>query len=322
MRRFVLFAASLAIRVAAQEPAGWARLAHDAGAFEEAGNYQQAVDCWRSAMRGSVTDANLWTAAVALAADEAKLGHILEADRQYRTLLGWISAAKGEENADYATVLANLGTLHLENEQLAAGVAELRQALAIAERVYSPDDVRIPIARSGLAAALIRSRQYDDAARLLENSLAALQSHRDTPPEDTAFAMSNLAVARQLQGRGADAAAMLEQAQATLAARFGPEHPAVLHVISNLADAYAAAGRPVDADRTFRRACAIAEEKLPPDHPLAARIFQRYAAFLRAQGHKREAKRLEARSKTAYRESARRNGAGMIIDAADFRATH
>jgi tetratricopeptide (TPR) repeat protein len=131
--------------------------------------------------------------------------------------------------------------------------------------------------------------------------------------------LGDLGVVRQFQGRNDEAIRLLREAIVMHEAELGAEHPILIRPLVNLARTQAAAGRKDDADTIFRRAVRIAEQRLGTEHPAYSDVLLSYATFLRATGHKREAKSLEAHVRNARQEIARRDGAGLTVDASAFR---
>jgi hypothetical protein len=131
--------------------------------------------------------------------------------------------------------------------------------------------------------------------------------------------LGDLGVVRQFQGRNDEAIRLFREAIAMHEAELGAEHPILIRPLVNLARTQAAAGRKDDADTIFRRAVRIAEQRLGTEHPAYSDVLLSYATFLRATGHKREAKSLEAHVRNARQEIARRDGAGLTVDASAFR---
>jgi tetratricopeptide (TPR) repeat protein len=293
---------------AAAQSEDWAVLVRQAKALEVSGDYGRACARWRDAARAATKDAELWPTLNALAA----------AERDYKRVVSSIRAVRGMENADYAIALSNLASLRIEAGDVARGTAELQEGLAIAERTMPAGDVRLTIARSGLAGAYVAEGRYEDAARLFGAVVTALERGGEPRREQLGVAMDSLGEVKQLQGRQAEAVQEFEGARTVLETRLGPDHPGLVRVTMNLASGYAALGRGQDADAQFRRAVALAARALAPEHPLTVRLYERYAAFLEKQGRKREAKEMAERGKQAQRAHARRNGTGSTVSVAEL----
>jgi tetratricopeptide (TPR) repeat protein len=170
-----------------------------------------------------------------------------------------------------------------------------------------------------MAQLLVAHRRYAEAARVLEESLAAFQKHPATAAQ-AGITLNNLAVVRDLQGRHEEAARLCQDALGRLRAEFGPDHPIVVRGLENLGTAYSELGRREEAGEAFRQALDMAEARLEPDHPTYGLVLNNYAWFLRRGGDKTNARKYEARAREILKAGARRNGAGMTIDASAFGA--
>jgi hypothetical protein len=111
----------------------------------------------------------------------------------------------------------------------------------------------------------------------------------------------------------------MERSIEILESETGPDHPILLCGLNNLATVYAISRRRDDADATFQRALVVAQKYAGTNHPMYGAVLSNYAAFLRMNGRKAEAKTVEAQSKEVLRDSARRNGLGMTVDASALR---
>jgi tetratricopeptide (TPR) repeat protein len=127
--------------------------------------------------------------------------------------------------------------------------------------------------------------------------------------------LGDLGVVRQFQGRNDEAIRLFREAIAMHEAELGAEHPILIRPLVNLAGAQSATGGHAEADAGFRRAVRIAEQRLGTEHPAYSDVLLSYATFLRSTGHKREAKSFEARVRNARQEIARRDGAGLTVEA-------
>jgi tetratricopeptide (TPR) repeat protein len=227
-----------------------------------------------------------------------------------------IKAAIGKQNVIYARMLANLGTVYLENGYFASATTTLREALQIAERLPHPDSVETAEMQSRMGEVLARQGHYAEADRMLGLALPVLKRAGATAEEATT--LGSLGMLRGLERRYAEAVDATSTQVVTLETTFGPEHPRLLRPLNNLAVVYAQAGRMQEAGAAFRRAVAICEKQLPPGHPNHAALLTNYAAFLRQTGERAQAKAVEAEARSLARDNARRDGLGMTVDVSAF----
>jgi tetratricopeptide (TPR) repeat protein len=246
------------------------------------------------------------------------MGRFAESHRYLNRALAMVDPTGKKTQRDRALLLTNVALLYREEGQTAQAEELLYQAIAIEKEILPPGDARLVPTRAGLAELVLVDGKYQEAERLFVELLAIFEKQPDRWRQERGTIMGDLGVVRHFQGQDDEAIQLFRQAIAIHEAELGPDHPVLLRPLINLAKVHAAAGRTADADAVFRRAVAIAERGLGPDHPTYSDVLIAYAGFLRATGHPREAKALEARSKSARQENARRDGIGLTVDASSF----
>src|SRR5438270_2529178 len=99
----------------AAEQDDWVRLRHRASALESAGNYAEAATSYLDALRIAEQlgphDRRLVLTLNSLASVYQHLGQFSEAEHKYRRALSLAKENGGQENRDYAVLLANLASL-------------------------------------------------------------------------------------------------------------------------------------------------------------------------------------------------------------------
>jgi tetratricopeptide (TPR) repeat protein len=294
----------------------WPRMQEGAAA-EIVGDYAGAVSSYRAATeiaeRFDRRDRRRAVAWNAMATMYDALGRIAEAQVGYRRALKEAAESTGKAGTDYALVLANLGSSFVETGQTAAGEKVLRQAVAIYAAADPPDELRLAIARNGLAEALCVAHKFKEAGPLLIDALAVLEK-KPGAWRETALANNSLGIVRLLEGNYEEARRLSLQALAMMEQHWGPDHPILVRALNNLASAEYHIGLRDEAGKRLRRALDIAGRRLGPEHPSYAAILANYAAFLRESGDKAQAKVLETQSSQILKDSNRRNGVGEVID--------
>ena len=212
----------------------------------------------------------------------------------------------GNNQADRALLLTNLALLYGEAGQTAKSEALLRQTIDIETGALPSDDARLMLARAALAELVLNDGNYQEAERMLQESLVFFEKQPERWQQEIGPLLGDLGVVRRFQGRNDEAIGLFREAIAMHEAELGAEHPILIRP---------AAGRKDDADMIFRRAVRIAEQRLGTEHPAYSDVLLSYATFLRSTSHKREAKLLEARVRNARQEIARRDGAGLTVEA-------
>lgn len=298
-----------------------ARLLEQAGALGSAGNYTQAADLCREAVRTAEAsgDARLPAALTGLADTNDELGRNREAERQYRRALSLVEATDGKHSQSYAAIAVNLGMHFTDMGQGARGERMLRESLDVLTAALPPNDVYLFKARNCLALVVMGNCRYDEAERLLDQGLDTLRKHPAPWTAYQAVTLTNLGVLRRLQGRYDEAARLFAESIASLERELGRDHPLLVRTLNNLALVDVLLGHRDAAEAEFQRALAVAEKRLGAANPLYGKVLLNYAAAERTFGNKKAAKALEARAKAVLEDNARTNGAGMTIDAAAFR---
>jgi tetratricopeptide (TPR) repeat protein len=177
----------------------------------------------------------------------------------------------------------------------AAGIADGRRALAIAEASFGPDDRRLLQSRLELASLLLQTGAKDESARLataahggLERALAEAQGQVATSLKflgTLAMLGRDLATARTHFQRAVE---LSEQAA-------GPSDPETAKHLGNLATILTAQGHPAEAEELLLRAMAI-WDATPAPHPVyTVQIFTGLAKLKLQRGATAEGLELFAR---------------------------
>jgi tetratricopeptide (TPR) repeat protein len=302
--------------------ADWTGLMDHADAQLHAGNYKEAAAGYEAALsiaeKFDSNDPRIPATWNKLGMTYDALGRSSDAVRMYGRALTWVERTRGKINSDYGTLLNNLAGVYLEQGRCDQAEPLIRQAVAIDTAVLPADDLRLAMARSGLADMEIKHRRYRESEQLLDQAIRVFEE-RPGVGRDLGIARNNLAVVRRYQKRHEESRRLLESALVAIETDSGPDHPVLARVLNNLGIAYAALARPQEAEQSFRRSIAIAGDRLGTEHPLYGVMLYNYARFLRDSGRKAEAKTLEAQSRAVIRESEQRNAAGMTVDVSAFR---
>ncbi len=301
----------------------WLPRMEEGAAAETIGDYARAASSYRAATeiaeRFDRRDRRRALAWNSLATMYDAMGRIAEAQIGYRRALREAAESTGKAGTDYALVPGNLGSSFVEAGQTAAGEKLLRLAVAIYSAADPPDELRLAIARNGLAEVLCFARKFQEAGPLLISALAVLEK-KPGAWRETALAKNSLGVVRLLEGNYEEARRLSTQALVLMEQHCGPDHPMLVRPLNNLASAEHRIGLREQAGQRLRRALDIAERRLGPEHPSYAALLANYADFLRQTGDKARAKALETQSSQILKESNRRNGVGEVIDINSLRS--
>jgi tetratricopeptide (TPR) repeat protein len=318
----VLIWALASTGAATAQTSDWFQLMKSADTLERKGNYQEAAVGFESALRlaDSFRSADLRVPLTMnkLALTYDSMGRYSDAIHLFQRALPLIEHSKGKNTQEYGSLLNNMAAVYLEQGEVVKAEPLIRQALAIDLAVLQPDDPQLAKARSVLADVLTKRAKYVEAGQLLVEVIRFFEN-RPGGLRDLGISKNNLGVVRRRQNQNEESRRLLEEALATIESDSSPSHPLLARVQNNLGDTYAALGLRDRADAAFRQSIQIGDAHLGPEHPQYGVMLHNYAGFLRDCGRKSEAKVLEARSRAALQQSARRNGAGMTVDVSAFR---
>jgi tetratricopeptide (TPR) repeat protein len=171
---------------------------------------------------------------------------------------------------------------------------ELKNALAIRERISGPNDTSVGDALNTLGVSYSHRSRWADAEWALRRSVAILRMYPPSPV--LAAAMNNLGSVLRARGRGKEAETSIRQAVATWERLLGPNHPNTAAGLTNLAMSLEERGRYADAARLLDRARSIDERNFPPDHLRIGIDLSRAGALAKTRKHYAEAEDLLRRA--------------------------
>jgi tetratricopeptide (TPR) repeat protein len=243
------------------------------------------------------------------------LGRFSDAETAYRGALGVLDRAPGAGGISRAVMLSNLAVVYIETGRVERAETLLREAMAIHAAADPPDAVKLAISQNCLAELYVVTGKFAQAEPLLLSTLAVLENIPNDLTE-VGIARNNLGAVWLYQRKYVAAQQILEQSLAILEKLRGPNHPILVRTLHNLAVALERNKQPRAADQVWNRAVDLAANSVGLEHPLYGEILGNYALHLRATGNKSKAKSLEARSAAILRDTRRRNGIGVTVDAA------
>lgn len=241
-----------------------------------------------------------------------RLGAYDEAERWLAISEGAARRLAGDDLLN-AKLLWNRGAVQRRRGDAVAAEASLREALALYE---AGDEDPLPL--SGLvvelAEALGDQAKYDDAAVLIERTLALRVEALGPMHPGVADTLTSLATSAGRQGRVRDAIALGRRALSLYETGVDQAHPNVGTILNNLAIEYVEAGRLPEALASYDRSLAVREAALGPLHEDVGETLTNRGWALFAAGRNREALRDLKRS-VAIIEAAKGEHAPDLISA-------
>jgi nephrocystin-3 len=168
------------------------------------------------------------------------------------------------QTSEAATGLASFLT---ESALLTEAEPLTRRALAINERIFGPDHIRVGVVASTLAYILENTSRIDEAVTLSRRALAIAEQCYGSGHPEVAASLNNLATMLLATNRLAEAEPLMRRALEINERCLGSEHPNVAFVLTNLARLLGDLDRVAEAEPLDRRALAIYERSYGPDHP-------------------------------------------------------
>ncbi len=168
--------------------------------------------------------------------------------------------------------LVTRGSCRMNVDDVEGGIADYREALALFEAAYGPDDSRVGVALDNLGLTLAQNGDPFEAERLMRRSLAIKTQLYDEHHLQITYAQEGLAYALRYQGRFREAEALFEASARTKIANIGRETVPVLHSHIGLAIVAIDLGRVERAVELLDEADRIADATVEPDSELRARI--------------------------------------------------
>ncbi len=205
-------------------------------------------------------------AATSLASLESyMLARPLEGERWAEIAHGALERAGGDEELR-ATLLRTESWAHDERGDGKGAVALAEEALAIGERLYGKDSLRIATFLNALGSAYDKVARYEDSRSAHERALAISRRELGNEHPNVAASLGNIAEVDVELGDFAAAKPLLEQAVDLYTRIRGPNHPNVAISLGSLGDALTGLGDCAQAIPKYERAVAINDAKFGRDY--------------------------------------------------------
>ena len=178
----------------------------------------------------------------------------------------WLDRAGIGDDLPRARVLVGRGAIETEAGDLERAEADLREALAIRERISGPESLSTAAACEVLSNTVRLRGEVDDAAALFDRTLAIREAILGPEHPDVGIALSNRAIIAFSRGAHEEAIADSRRALAIASATIGPDHLNLASFHNNLGRALAVAGELDEAEHHFQRVVEINEVNLGAGH--------------------------------------------------------
>jgi CHAT domain-containing protein/tetratricopeptide (TPR) repeat protein len=184
-----------------------------------------------------------------------------------------VRAQSGEDSADYASALADLGLVLTDADRYTEAEPVIRRAISLLEANYGPDDRRVAWAIKNLANLLRATNRLEEAEPWMRRSIQLLDDIFGSEDPHVAAGLSDLADLLLDKGQLPEAEDLYQRSIAIVQRRNGMESPLLSAYLGKLGQILMDTERFAEAEPLFRRAIAIAKRASSPDYSdLAAHL--------------------------------------------------
>jgi tetratricopeptide (TPR) repeat protein len=210
--------------------------------------------------------------------------------------------ALGPRHADTAASLDDLGAILLQNGDVAAAEAKMREALAIRREVLGPDDPQLSTSLNNVGFVLQEKGDVDQAQAMFLESLAIDRRRLGNDHPEVAIKLVNLARLNNNQNKKEAAEPFAREAVAIRRKVLGNEHPGLVNALDQLSSAVELR-EPAEAERLSREALAISTRAYGANHRETARLQNNLGFILYKQGGYQEAVTLYRAATDTFRQT-------------------
>ena len=222
----------------------------------------------------------------------ARQGHYPEAAHNLRDALTLQRQLYGEQNADVARTLEDLGRALEDNDDPKGALPLLRTAVRMQRELHGdaphPD---VAEAVNDLGGLLEENGDYDEAESMYREALGLKHRLYGDKHPLIAQGLNNLGLVLQDKHELAESEATFRQALEMERELLGAVHPEVANTLNNIAFVQYDRGDTQDALATEREALAVYRKLFPGDHPDSAAVMNRIGFWLTLEGKYPEAER-------------------------------
>lgn len=218
-----------------------------------------------------------------------ELGYFNKAEAMHRDVLATVTKLHGNEHADVASALFNLGAaLQGESKLIEAEQVE-RRALAMRRKLFGNKNADVATSLEDLAAALGLQGKLTEAESALREAVAIQKKVLGDKSADVADSIQNLGQTLRVEGNLADAERMEREALTIRRGLFGNEHLDVAASLNGLGIVLEEQGKFDEGQSAYRDALSIRKKLLGEKHRSVAQTLNNLAILYNDQGKMTEA---------------------------------
>ncbi|CAL8312603.1 unnamed protein product [Merluccius merluccius] len=202
----------------------------------------------------------------------------------------------GNDSADCAKTLNELGVLYYLQNNLEAARGFLSRSLEMRQRVLGPEHPDCAQSLNNLAALHSERREYQAAEELYQRALELRKTALSPDHPSLAYTLKHLAMLYKRRGKLEKAVPLYELALDIRQKSFGAKHPSVATALVNLAVIYCQLKKHEEALPLYQRALRVYEDTLGPSHPRVGETLKNLALLSYEEGDFEKAAELYKRA--------------------------
>ncbi|KAL2085959.1 hypothetical protein ACEWY4_019279 [Coilia grayii] len=208
-----------------------------------------------------------------------KKGHMYGFTLLHQRTLQLEELTLGEDSADCAKTLNELGVLYYLQNNLDTAKMFLIRSLEMRQRVLGPEHPDCAQSLNNLAALHCECHEYESAEELYEQALDIRKRALAPDHPSLAYTIKHLAMLYKRRGKLEKAAPLYELALEIREKSFGLNHPSVATALVNLAVLYCQLKKHNEALPLYEQALKVYEDSLGPSHPRVGETLKNLAVL-------------------------------------------
>ncbi len=196
-----------------------------------------------------------------------QIGKLAEAKRELRQTVELVEKTQGVDALETIRALTALGIALQQSHEDEAFLAVAQDAMARCRHSLSEQDPQTLLVSAQLSGALVTLRRMDEAAPLLERSIALAERDPRTNGEALGSMLNWLAACRESRGQMDGVLALRRRALEVATEHFGPDHRKTIVARANFASALSREGKVDEAIEVAAGIQASMARLFPPGHP-------------------------------------------------------
>jgi serine/threonine protein kinase len=220
---------------------------------------------------------------------DQEIGNYDRAEEMHRAALAIRRKLFGQESAEAAKSLNDLGLALMANNKLPEAEQAHREALAIRRKLFDNDNADTATSLNDLSSVYRQETKLAKAEPMAREALAIRQKLFGHEHLQVADSLRNLSIILGDEGRWAESEEMAREVLAIRRKLLGPEHPWVADALDDVAWAAGAMGKLDEAETLERESLAMRQKLLGAEHPDVAKSLYLVGDRMRQRGNLNEA---------------------------------